>query len=744
MVPRFASPAYKMPSDQEDNASSRPQSDSSADDTDSPDSDIMPRLNEPAGVRRKSNGGSGKKASGDPNREKRKKAKRACRPCQVAHLTCGKLRSTTWSIALDWLLMFICAGDERPCSRCVKRGCSHMCKDGVRKKAKYLADTPAEALTQELGTRGRPPVSNTQSFLTRSHLPDLPGGLPRGLYGGPLPYNPYTSTGPPQPLAPLNAQPQTFGNGPGLLPPNYSLSSGPQSMPTQGYGNNLQQNPSMSSDPMQAEYSGADMFPFDSNYMDLSFENKYAAAEFGMLGSMTSAITHSPPSESTGAFQSGGGSFTPNTGSNSFAQSPVELQHFPYQQGQGVQQWPKDAQQKIKFVPGASQSGGRNQDNLDRVIKQEAPPAFAIGSSAYPSPNSGSSPQGTMGGREDNTTARNTYTNINQQHQPQTRHELQSRRQQPPTSTASTSTPTPTINDQTIPSRRHRNPSEVYNNVKHPYSYTAGFHSLTALIQGRFSPKKTAHIAKALAAIRPSFISCTMRLNRDDLIFMEKCLQRTLWGLEEVISATGTPTIICRRTGEVVAAGKEFSILTGWSKDVLLGKAPNMNVNKGGENSGLPGTGASSRGGQNTPRAPEQKSDAPVNIVNLLDDESACDFFDDYAHLAFGDSRGTATTPCKLLRYKTAEDMRLDDNIDDKVGSRLGQHPDTHVPKSYGKDGMQMLGQEDGKIECMLCWTVKRDVFDIPMLFVMNVSCHKHLMSPRCPLIIFPQVLPCI
>ena len=88
-----------MPSDHEDDASSKPQSDSSADDSDSQDSDIMPRANEPTGVRRKSNGGSGKKASGDPNREKRKKAKRACRPCQVAHLTCGMFLPSIQSIS---------------------------------------------------------------------------------------------------------------------------------------------------------------------------------------------------------------------------------------------------------------------------------------------------------------------------------------------------------------------------------------------------------------------------------------------------------------------------------------------------------------------------------------------------------------------------------------------------------------------------------------------------------------------
>ena len=30
--------------------------------------------------------------------------------------------------------------------------------------------------------------------------------------------------------------------------------------------------------------------------------------------------------------------------------------------------------------------------------------------------------------------------------------------------------------------------------------------------------------------------------------------------------------------------------------------------------------------------------------------------------------------------------------------------------------------ERDGKMDCTYCWTVKRDVFDIPMLIVMNVS----------------------
>ncbi|TIC75110.1 hypothetical protein E3Q00_01236 [Wallemia mellicola] len=50
---------------------------------------------------------------------KKKKATRACFSCQKAHLTCD---------------------DDRPCNRCVKRGLADQCKDGHRKKPKYIMD----------------------------------------------------------------------------------------------------------------------------------------------------------------------------------------------------------------------------------------------------------------------------------------------------------------------------------------------------------------------------------------------------------------------------------------------------------------------------------------------------------------------------------------------------------------------------------------------------------------------------
>jgi len=78
-----------MPRVGEDGGSPRSPSDSS-EDSDSQDSESMPRGSATAGKPRPPKSGVAKKQSCDPHREKRKKAKRACRPCQIAHLTCSK------------------------------------------------------------------------------------------------------------------------------------------------------------------------------------------------------------------------------------------------------------------------------------------------------------------------------------------------------------------------------------------------------------------------------------------------------------------------------------------------------------------------------------------------------------------------------------------------------------------------------------------------------------------------------
>ena len=595
-----------------------------------------------------------------------------------------------------------------------------------------MADAPDEDLTPN------------QDQVKDSHYGNLPGDWPQpfprssfpssgvgGLYASQQPHFPMFAAAQPthMPFQPYTSQQMSMGQaytvGPHQQPilPDFSRAIPQQNMPVFA---NPTPDPSI-----------GDFYPYP-NLEDSSFANQYGLAELAMMTHITSGMADTPPSEGTGALNpSDDANYVPGVNTPGYGSA---VQPYGYPQDQVIQ----------NSRPGSRQEADpfnlslQDQESVEGLVKQEEPAGYPIGAyNNYPSPSfSGSSPQGMTAGIDESPSVKTMYTNINPSRQAQLRETLRpmTSSQQLNSSKASVSmTPASTISTPTIPpsvkthssttSRRHRKPSTIYNAVTEPYSYTKAFHDLMALIRKRFSPSKTARIAKALASIRPSFISSLTKLDDDDRVFMEKCLQRTLLEYDDFLSATGTPTIICRRTGEVVAVGEGFSVLTGWRKAVLLGREPNLNVNTGGDASVPPGTGTATSRGTNTPRVPDGSRpdpldgsrQKPVSIVDLLDDESACDFFDDYAHLAFGDSRGSVTTACKLLTYRTAKDDDFDMALDGVVGSRLQRERDATRSGKDGNAGTTQIGNDEGKVECMLCWSVKRDVFDIPMLFVMNV-----------------------
>ena len=557
----------------------------------------------------------------------------------------------------------------------------------------------------------------------------------------------------PPPLSDNMMAPQGFNSHQSSISPPFSSAPNQQASPMQSLAGAMQQNPQSGQNPLQNPFGGTMFDPNDPTQYNFdpasfNFGNHYGALEFGMLGQISSGAAATSPSDSTGHLnQSSGASYTtPGTLSTGYSDSPANPQPFlGFSQDQGLGDWSNGGGPPSSRQPGAPNMynlSGRNQEFPNVMVKQEAPHAFAIGAgpSALTSPSSSSSPQGVIAGFDESPATAPLYpSRSNSTSRPSTQDRPV--HQRPPHGTLST----PNLKAQGVAVRRPRDPSTIYESVKQPYSYTAGFHGLTAFLQKRFSPQKTLRIAKALASIRPSFISCTKTLNIEDLIFMEKCFQRTLWEYEDFINACGTPTIVCRRTGEVAAVGKEFSILTGWKKDVLLGKEPNLNVNTGGT-SGLPGTGASSRGGYNTPRGPEAaRSDAadakdrqqPVLLPKIHNNDSVINFYEDFARLAFGDSRGSVTTRGKLLKYKTKDDPSFaaedDAGLTEDVMARFKRKGPTRANgrgSIADEAGMNQLGGIDGKVECSYCWTVKRDVFDIPMLIVMNVSCYSLPFNP--------------
>ena len=706
-------------------------------------------------------------------------------------------------------LLISLPGDERPCQRCIKRGLQDACQDGVRKKAKYLHDAPNEALMPGASNHFHY-INSIRQAQQHQHpqSPTYPLNSAADVYTQAQPvttypiYNQVTTSGQlPMTDALMNASAygaqqspisQTFPVSAGV--PQTSMQSlvqaiqsaaPPQDTNTiQDFGGNL--------------FDGQDMAQYNFDPASFNFGNHYGALEFGMLGQMSSGAAETSPGDTSQISQA---SLTAaGTMPSTYTESPMTSQPYVFGQDQGMGDWrpPTQPQSNVR-----QQDRNVNAYNTNGMMNQDTPSALTISAgSAFASPTTEFSPilsksiddiqstkpllaPSSAPTSRPNTQGRSTMTSQPPQPQPQHHpHPHPHPHSQAPPPPQLSQQPQMSYSSVFTARRKGGDPSKVYASVTQPYSYTTGFHSLIAFIQRRFSAQKTLRIAKALASIRPSFLSCTKSLGYEDLIFMEKCFQRTLWEYEDIINACGTPTIVCRRTGEVAAVGKEFTILTGWKKDVLLGKEANLNVNTGhttnvsrpASDNGAGGggattgtnTGLSSRGGITTPRVPAGALDSsrpqPVFLAELLDDDSVIDFYEDFARLAFGDSRSSVTTRCKLLKYRSKEDEapsagRRGSTVGTGINSRDGVESMNSAAaaaagelsskgglkrkrplapatvKREGKEGngagigagtvpdanIDELGGTEGKVECSCCWTVKRDLFDLPMMIVMNV-----------------------
>ncbi|KAJ3184852.1 Transcriptional regulator of nonfermentable carbon utilization [Gaertneriomyces sp. JEL0708] len=182
--------------------------------------------------------------------------------------------------------------------------------------------------------------------------------------------------------------------------------------------------------------------------------------------------------------------------------------------------------------------------------------------------------------------------------------------------------------------------SGVYKSVVRPYDYREGFHNLVKYVKERMEKNDIIRICRALAGFRPSFMAQIMNLSEEDLLFMEKCFQRTIMEFDKLIGFSGTPTVVWRRTGEIALVGKEFSILTQWPREQLLGKR--------------------------------------TYIYELMDNSSAVDYWEKFSLIAFDNSQQSMMTTCTVLTP-------------------------TGRP-----------------VTCAFCFTIKRDIFDVPLAIVGN------------------------
>ncbi|KAG1350063.1 hypothetical protein G6F63_003868 [Rhizopus arrhizus] len=199
-----------------------------------------------------------------------------------------------------------------------------------------------------------------------------------------------------------------------------------------------------------------------------------------------------------------------------------------------------------------------------------------------------------------------------------------------------------TVNTGPAVKRRNQTitPEMAYASATKPFSYADGYHYLINYVKTRMSREDLMRISRALALFRPSVLASMMNLTEDDLVFTEKCLQRTLLEYEKLISYSGTPTVVWRRTGEIALVGKEFSLLTQWSRDMLLNKK--------------------------------------TYIYELMSNPSAVEYWEKYALHAFDNTDSAVYSTCILMS------------------------PTKRV------------------VPCTFCFTIKRDIFDLPSVIVGN------------------------
>lgn len=633
-------------------------------------------------------------------------------------------------------------GDERPCLRCEKRGLAATCQDGVRKKAKYLNDVQPEALMPGVG--GHYPRTNGSSYPSSVTVPatDYYGATPSnyGLYNGSN-----QSNMPPPPLSSNGS----FTNQRSPTSPSFQSLASQQSPPVQSLGTTIPSSQNGSA-PYQQSFSfdPSDPALFNFDISGLNFGNQYGAMEFGMLGQMAGGAADSPSNENNnmvgnmqmanyqGSISSASGFTDGANQSLMFNQDPVINSEWHARQNSGS---------SFALVP--VEHNARNESISH--------PAYAIGagpgSLASASPASTSQEYApTFDGAPSSPavyvsdTQRNYY-NMKRSKDQKSSHFPVGQPQPVLNDRKYANIPLATLqNNADFSRKRPRDHSSIYSSVKTPYGYTEGFHSLLAYLDKWYSPDKRLRIAKAISSFRPTLISTYGQMSQDDLIHSEKGFQRLLCEYnEDFFEKYSTTAVILRRTGEVASVSKEFTMITGWTRDVLLGKAPNLNVNKGSHGNT---TGNSSRGAVNTPRLATLETETikaangkprSILIAELMDHDSVVTFWEDCAKAAYLDTSNEVQRRCNLMKYraKVGDGAEYDgtDAGADEAHDIAAKHDHRSEAMIKSEADMQRLGIASGTVDCMYTWKMKRDTFDAPMMFVLQVSeISSCTLSSRC------------
>lgn len=536
-------------------------------------------------------------ASKESGSSKRKKATRACLHCQKAHLTCD---------------------DSRPCQRCVKKGLAESCMDGRRKKAKYLLDDDEleelrrqkeakKAAKQAVQQKNAPSPQQRQS---RPSQQDSAKSTPQN--SDPSSEKASAVSSILDQVAGSIATPSSSGHGPSPHAHDY-LSSNPFDSSNGGV------------DDTQASSNNGGALPFDLSFdpSTHNFGSEATSLEYSILSSMLNGtdLQLMGPSGASPDLQASPAVGVMN-GWNIASGELDAILNISMQQNQvpgaggmdtvaatysdtadmGVYADPQP-NTGLQDVGGGDSALNALEVPSSQCTAKEEPILLSSGSGNGNGNGNGSGNGSGSGSGEAQQAGSNNQVDLGSSSQRSTSNE-----------------PVAADINRAIASRRvarqqqdtiwRARIAKTYRDNTAPFPYPEGYHFLIKYVTSKYEKQDVLRIVRALAIFRPSLIALQMPLTEEDEIFVERSFQRTMLEFEKLISFSGTPTVVWRRTCEICVVGAEFCMLTQWSKDQLMGR----------------------------------------RIYEFMDKNSTLDYWENFAQHAFENTTQSVMTTCTLVK----------------------------------------------------------------------------------------------
>ncbi|PWN23486.1 hypothetical protein BCV69DRAFT_295822 [Microstroma glucosiphilum] len=143
-----------------------------------------------------------------------------------------------------------------------------------------------------------------------------------------------------------------------------------------------------------------------------------------------------------------------------------------------------------------------------------------------------------------------------------------------------------------------------------PYNHVKGYARLNSWMDTHVSPSSRRRILKPLSVFRPRFRAVAQSLSDVDLIYIEEAFERLLLDYDRVFSTQGIPACLWRRTGEVYKGNREFAELVGVGIEELR--------------------------------------EGRLCIYELMEEESACNYWEKFGAVGFDPGQKAVLTSCVL------------------------------------------------------------------------------------------------